>query len=1428
MKKLAIFGILMFSVSPFFGQATSGYHRIGQVIQRAPQGGITAQVVPYATIAVTSTSTGLAANIYSDPLLTAPIPNSTVTADQNGNYDYYMALGQCDTESITYPGGGSITNVNVCSISGGGVTSVSNSDGTLTISPTTGAVIASLNLAHANTWTGKQTQPAPVFSDILGSIQCLTVNASGQVSGTGSPCGGAAGVTSVNTDTTSGISGGPITATGTIACEQSTASQFGCVKPDGTTITAVGGVLSASSGGTPAGSAYSTQYNNAGSFGGTGPGTAGQVLTSNGAGAAPTYQAASAASGTFNRNPATTAIAFVTASIFIVNDDTTFNQSDGFNDAATPVPYKLPVSACTIATNIPTCTYGTVAADPVAGNRLLFFGFTGALAGLNGQIVSVTSAGSGSLVTSAVTGFANGTYTDTGTAANADNAARQFQEDPKIQGHGCVTNISLGGSTVGDQITKLPAIITADSCIQSAITAGSPVHFILMPESNSFSGACPTLSTVETQYGTLMNKLLTDGGATSDITLVTGVAYAGNTALCSNTYQLYGQLNQYLIQNYGPTTGNRTAKTYWSHIVQAGSVFGSTFYDYYNGGPHLNTYGNTILAGMIADLWGIYRQSPYTLIPSYTNSLPSLYSNNEFTGTVQVDSALSQYTAAQGYFKWQQDVTNHNPYVQIYSGTAGFVEAMTKHWVRNSGTAANQNVEVINGSGSIGWCDNASTVGNSSWTCPAKIMIGNYNAGGTTVIPRLSIDTPYNVTTGDGILQAQGIGAAHLSTSPASGAAASGYLAGDIIFGADNTCSVDIGGTFTKYSPCFGSGAGSTAFSAITSGTNTSAAMHVSSTATLTADGGTFFKGTVNPQVGTTYTFASADNGKLTTFSNAASIAVTLPQATTAGFTVGAGFDVQNLGAGTATITPTTSTINGGATLALATGQGAHIVSDGTNYSAQVWTSTAGGSSAFSALTSGTNTTAAMVVGSGASLAPTGTGTIQATNISGTVAAGSGTTVTGSGTTASPYTIAVTGSGPANSVQNTFINAGTTGTTLNTLTKLTGAPSTAVIAATTDTGGVIGVTTAGAGTTGSATVTQSGLVNCVFSNATTAGDYVQISSATAGNCADTGAATYPTSGQVIGRVLSTNASAGTYQIDLFPSEIMASSGGTGSGAWTNITSQISWTGCTVSAGVCSNASTSTSITASSIPSSYSELVIEFTGNNATATENFNIQFNSDTASHYTWARYGYQAATFASATSGGSAGSGIIGWGPNFGNNSTQIVCRILNYTETTDPWKNVTCVSTTNSTSGVSGQVTHTSWAPTAAAAISSFKLFNPSGGGFSSGVTLRVYGVGNTSGTSTLTIASGTAAMGTAAIASGTCATAVTASASGVATTDAIQYTPNTDPTAVTGYGPSATGSLYIWTYPTANNVNFKVCNNTSGSITPGALTLNWRVVR
>lgn len=92
--------------------------------------------------------------------------------------------------------------------------------------------------------------------------------------------------------------------------------------------------------------------------------------------------------------------------------------------------------------------------------------------------------------------------------------------------------------------------------------------------------------------------------------------------------------------------------------------------------------------------------------------------------------------------------------------------------------------------------------------------------------------------------------------------------------------------------------------------------------------------GTVNAQTGATYTVAAVDKAKLVTFSNAASIAVTLPQAGSS-FPNGWFADFQNRGAGTATITPTTSTVDGAASIALTTGQGVRIFSDGTNYFTQ-------------------------------------------------------------------------------------------------------------------------------------------------------------------------------------------------------------------------------------------------------------------------------------------------------------------------------------------------------------------------------------------------------------------------------------------------------------------------------------------------------------
>lgn len=54
-----------------------------------------------------------------------------------------------------------------CGAGSSAVTSVANSDGTLTISPTTGTVVASLALGHPNTWGGTQTIPLGTASSAV-------------------------------------------------------------------------------------------------------------------------------------------------------------------------------------------------------------------------------------------------------------------------------------------------------------------------------------------------------------------------------------------------------------------------------------------------------------------------------------------------------------------------------------------------------------------------------------------------------------------------------------------------------------------------------------------------------------------------------------------------------------------------------------------------------------------------------------------------------------------------------------------------------------------------------------------------------------------------------------------------------------------------------------------------------------------------------------------------------------------------------------------------------------------------------------------------------------------------------------------------------------------------------------------------------------
>jgi hypothetical protein len=87
-----------------------------------------------------------------------------------------------------------------------------------------------------------------------------------------------------------------------------------------------------------------------------------------------------------------------------------------------------------------------------------------------------------------------------------------------------------------------------------------------------------------------------------------------------------------------------------------------------------------------------------------------------------------------------------------------------------------------------------------------------------------------------------------------------------------------------------------------------------------------------NAQTGTSYTVAATDRASYVSFSNAASIAVTLPQAGSTGFASSFVTKFKNIGAGVVTVTPTTSTIDGNATMVLNQGESAFVYSDNTNY----------------------------------------------------------------------------------------------------------------------------------------------------------------------------------------------------------------------------------------------------------------------------------------------------------------------------------------------------------------------------------------------------------------------------------------------------------------------------------------------------------------
>jgi hypothetical protein len=99
--------------------------------------------------------------------------------------------------------------------------------------------------------------------------------------------------------------------------------------------------------------------------------------------------------------------------------------------------------------------------------------------------------------------------------------------------------------------------------------------------------------------------------------------------------------------------------------------------------------------------------------------------------------------------------------------------------------------------------------------------------------------------------------------------------------------------------------------------------------------------------------------------------------------------------------------------------------------------------------------------------------------------------------------------------------------------------------------------------------------------------------------------------------------------------------------------------------------------------------------------------------------------------------------------------------------------------------------------------------------------------SGGAGLQAVAGSVALPTGALTTGTCASPVTVASPGATTTSAVAWNFASDPNGVTGYGATATAvTINVWA--TANTINIRQCNNTGSSITPGAMSVNARVIQ
>jgi hypothetical protein len=241
---------------------------------------------------------------------------------------------------------------------------------------------------------------------------------------------------------------------------------------------------------------------------------------------------------------------------------------------------------------------------------------------------------------------------------------------------------------------------------------------------------------------------------------------------------------------------------------------------------------------------------------------------------------------------------------------------------------------------------------------------------------------------------------------------------------------------------------------------------------------------------------------------------------------------------------------------------------------------------------------------------------------------------------------------PDPGVLSAITNNTSAGTVAGLISKLTGAPSTATPVTVADTGGAIGICISSCGNSGTGSFSTVGVVPCTFDGATTAGDYVKISSSVAGNCNDAGA-TYPT-GQIIGRVLSTNGAGGSYNIIAFGAEQQRS--GVAVGAFCNaaISNGVSLTGSPQTIATCSITTPSAGCPCRAL-FNYATTIVKVGAGTGVA-----IYVNSSVADSGSATKFASSAAGESNASTGGAAEVGATSYSFGTFNNSTSITFTLI------------------------------------------------------------------------------------------------------------------------------------------------------------------------